>query len=557
MKKFLISALLLSFCAGPASGQEAVPPAEEAVIKGEKLRYEPVDKPAAARDLEDVIVMEPQEDVSAARGEEVSFEAKGPPRPAEKSAKKDIMLMDIKTQELAAGKILTLKECVDIAVKNHLQLDIAKKNVTLGEMRLWEARRNMLPAVSMKMEETYGEVYGRRYRGVKNTIEGQQTIFKGGELYFIMKQAETNLKIVKEECGRIKNDLVLQAKKQFYGVAKSKENLIFQLELKKEVDAVSAMVGKAFDAGAISRIEFLNVTSQAGQVDFQLVSAKGDLSIAQLILKQTMNVDPSDDFDIRAGLEFREAGVDYHTLLKVAFANRPEIRIGLMMMDYYDYELKVAKARGWPKVDVMGSWGLAKENYIAEDNMPTAQGTTDAVDKLSQQWYGGLKVSMPFWGSTGEYSFTREQWPSVVSAFQGTEARTNSAKFNVLDNLKYYSDRKSAEIDRDRSKQEYIKAKQDVTLEVREGCFNYEKAVIQLKTAESKVKYQERELELTRFKRGLDETPDSGVVETMIRFYQEKFGHVQAVTDCLTALAAIEKAVGVEDYFEVYDNAKK
>lgn len=549
-------------CTGPASGQDAAPPAEEAVMKGEKLQYELAEKAGASEDLEDIIVMEPQEDVSGKRSEETYFEEKDPSLPAaEKTAKKDIRLIDIKAQERETGKIFNLKECIDIAVKNHLQLEIAKKNVTLGEMRLWESRRNMLPSVSMKTEETYGKVYGRRYRGAKSSIEGQQTIFKGGELYFIMKQAETNLKIVKEEYGRIKNDLVLQVKKQFYGVAKSKENLTFQFELKKEVDAISAMVRKAFDAGVISRIEFLNVTSQAGQVDFQLVSARGDLSIAELILKQTMNVDPSDDFDIKADLEFREADVDYHKMLELALANRPDVKIAYMMMDYYNYELRVAKAKGWPKVDAMGSWGLAKENYIEEDNgpTPTAGGgvTTDPQDKLQQQWYGGLKVSMPFWGSTGEYSVTREQWAPVVSAYQGTEALTNSAKFNILDNLKYYSDKKSAEIDHDRSRQEYIKAKNDVTLEVREGCFNYEKSVIQLKTADSKLKYQERELELTRFKRGLDETPDSGVVETLIKFYQEKFGHVQAMTDCITALAAIEKAVGVEDYFETAKRAGK
>lgn len=567
MRKFLVCTLLLFFCAGPVSGQDAASSAEEAVMRGEKLQYEPAAKSAAAagEELKDVIVMEPQEDMNAARAEEAPFDA-GPDvipiKPAEKSSKKDIKLMDIKTQEKANGKIFTLKECVDIAVKNHLQLEIAKKNVTLGEMRLWEARRNMLPSISMKTEETYGRVYGRRYRGQKSSIEGQQTLFKGGELYFIMKQADTNLKIIREEYGRIKNDLVLQVKKQFYAVAKSKENLAFQVELKKEVDVISAMVKRGFDAGTISRIESLNIASQASQADFQLVSAKGDLSVAELILKQTMNVDPSDNFDIKAELKFREADVDYHKMLELAFANRPEVKIAYMMMDYYNYELRVAKAKGWPKVDVMGSWGLAKENFIEEDNGPngvTSDGAPikDPEDKLEQQWYGGLKVSMPFWGSTGEYSFTQEQWAPMVSAYQGTQARTNSAKFSVLDDLKYFSEKKSAEIDKDRSRQEYIKSKQDVTLEVREGCFNYEKSVIQLKTAESKIKYQERELELTRFRRGLDETPDSVVVEALIKFYQEKFSHIQAVTDCITALAAIEKAVGVEDYFETAKGAGK
>ena len=112
-----------------------------------------------------------------------------------------------------------------------------------------------------------------------------------------------------------------------------------------------------------------------------------------------------------------------------------------------------------------------------------------------------------------------------------------------------YSDKQLADIDYDRSRQEMNKTKNDVTLEVREGCFNYEKALIQLETAANKVKYQETDAELMRMKRGMDEVQDSNVVDSLIKVAQEKFGYVQAMTDCKTALAALEKAVGVEDYF--------
>lgn len=538
MKNILIVAALLLLWGQPALG--------------EKLEYVPAKDGVAVGELEDVIVMEPQEDPAVKYEKEDPAEVRKKAEP--KSATKDIQLIDLKSSSENNEKTYGVDDCVDIAIKNHIQLEIANKNIKLGEMRLWEARRNMLPSLSMKTEETYGEVYGRRYRGIKSVLEGQFTIFKGGELYFTLKQSEINLKIVKEEYRRIKNDLVAQVKKQFYGVAKSKENLKIQSELKKETDAMASMVKKGHEQGAISKMEFLNVSSQASQVDFQLVSANGDLSVAELILRQTMNVEPNERFDIKVDLNFKEVNADYKDLLDAAFANRPEIKIANMMKEYYGYELKIAKAKGWPKVDLMGSWGLAKENYIAEDNGPTGVGPNgrdiaDMVDKLEQQWYGGLKTSVPFWGSTGEYSFTREQWPSVVSAYQGTEARTNTAKINVLDNLKYYSERKSAEIDYDKSRQEFLKAKHDVTLEVKESCFSYEKAVVQLRTAREKLKYKEKEVELLRFKRGLEEAPDSDVIEKMIELSQEKFGHVQALTDCLTTVAVLNKAVGVDDYF--------
>lgn len=459
-------------------------------------------------------------------------------------------LISIANPQKGALNVFSLDDCINIAIKNHLPLQIANKNVKLAEMRLWESRRNMLPTVSARWEESYGKVDARRYVGKKEYIEGQQAVFHGGELFFTMKQAEVNLKIVKKDYERIKNDLILQVKKGYYTLAKAKENLGIQAELSDEVDKAFDMVARAFDAGVVSKLEFLNVSSQASQVKFQLASATGDESVAELILKQAMNVDSKEKIEIEPELEFKKFDIDFDETMKLAFRNRPEMLINSMMVDYYKYEKDIAKAKGWPKVDIMGSWGLAKEEYISEDNQPKADGTTDADRKLEQQWYAGFKASMPFWGSTTEYSVTKEQWVPVISTRHGTAATTQAVKFNLWDNFKYYSDKQSADIDLDRARQEFTKIKQDITLEVKEGCFNYEKALIQLETSSNKLKYQEKDLELTRLKRGMDEALDSNVIESMIKFAQERFGYIQALTDCRIAIAAVNKAIGVADYFK-------
>ena len=194
---------------------------------------------------------------------------------------------------------------------------------------------------------------------------------------------------------------------------------------------------------------------------------------------------------------------------------------------------------------------MAKENFIAKDSgVDPADPNADYPDKLEQQWYGGVKCSIPIWGSTGEYSYVKEVWAPVVNTVKGTRTITNSYKFNFLDNLAQYSEKASSDVDFDRARQELIKTKQDVTLEVKESCFNYEKALLQLDTATNKVKYQEGDLELTKFRRQMDEAQDSNVIDSMIKLAQEKFGYVQAVSDCHIAIASISKAVGIPDYFK-------
>ncbi len=446
-----------------------------------------------------------------------------------------------------AGQIYSLKDCIDIAVKNHLPLQIAKKSVKLAEMRLFEARRNMLPSATIDYQEYHGIITGQAYIGRKQTIEGQQPIFHGGELFYTVKQSEVNLEITKNDYNRIRNELVLQVKKAYYTLAKAKGNLRMQRDLSKEVDRTFDMVTRQADASVISKIEVMNVNSQASQVKYQLVSAEGDLSIAELILKQAMNVDTKDEIDVKENLEFKKVTVDYEKALLAAMVNRPEMKINSMMIDYYNYGKGIAKAKLWPKVDLLGSWGLAKEEIAPEDAIVGE--ALDADQKLAAQWYAGLKVGMPFWGTTGEYSLTKEHWVPVVSTTHGTDATTMEFKFKILDKLDSLSEQRLSDIDFDKARQELTKIKQDVTLEVKENCFNYEKALIQSQTAENKVKYQSSDLELVKLKRGLDEAQDSNVIDSMIKLAQEKFGYLQALADCHISLASINKAVGIEDYY--------
>ncbi|MFA6078701.1 MAG: TolC family protein [Candidatus Omnitrophota bacterium] len=457
------------------------------------------------------------------------------------------------TAPLAKGfsAMLTMKDCIDIAVKNHIPLQVAQKSIKLADQRLWEARRNMLPTVGIRFEEYSGRVQAREYTGRKQYLEGQQPVYHGGELYYTMKQAEVNLEVVKTDYARIRNELVLQVKKGYYTLLKSRENLKLQQELSGEVAKIYDMVNRQAEVNIIPKLEVLNVSSQVGQVKFQLASADGDEAVAELILKQAMNVDYKENLNIQPKGKFKKIDVEYERVLKAALMNRPEMKINELMIAYYNYEKYIARAKGRLKLDLMGNWGLAKEEFASQDRLgPTAGGGYDQDQKMEQQWYAGVKGSIPFWGSTAEYSWTKEQWTPVVSAYQGTEATTQTYKFNFLDNLKVYSDKISAEIDFDRSRQELVKIRQDITLEAREGCFAYEKAILQLDTATNKVMYQEKDLEVNKLKRGLDELPDSTIIESSIKLAQEKFGYVQAVTDCFLAVASLNKAIGVDEYFE-------
>jgi len=170
-------------------------------------------------------------------------------------------------QALAESGLVTLdlNDCIKIAEANHIQAIVARKSIKLAEMRLFEARRNMLPSATIVVERSKGRVSDADYLGRKQYIEGQQPIYHGGELYFTMKQAEVNLQIAKNDHQRVKNDLVLQVKKAYYTLEKATENAILQHALSKEVEKICSIASKGYEAGVVARVEYLNVNSQTSR----------------------------------------------------------------------------------------------------------------------------------------------------------------------------------------------------------------------------------------------------------------------------------------------------
>ena len=439
---------------------------------------------------------------------------------------------------------LDLEECIAIAAENHLPLLIAKKQLKLAEFRLLEAKRKLGPTVTAKWEISGGQVVERYYDGEKITFEGKQPIFYGGELIFSVKQAKINLEVVKTDFGRIKNEMILQVKKAYYSLDKSKKTLKIQSKLYKRTKEFYDIARGGYEAGVVSYIEFLEVNSKYNQINFQVVSAEEDLSVANLLLQQAMNIE--EEVEIA---EVGEPGITELNLedcFNLAYLNRPEIKIRRLFFEYFEYEEKIAKARAnFPRVDLLGSYGNTREDFLVQD-----LANRDHPRGLGPEYYVGTKISLPLWGSTLGYSYTQEDWQPVVQTLHGTAATTHRMTLSLLDKLEDISKVHEAELEHMRSQDEMDKKKQEITLEVKETFFKYKKAILLMNIAKSKIDFQSKQVEILEVKCELGEAQSSDVIEEMIRLAEEEFSYVQAISDYFTAIAALNKAVGLDDYFK-------
>ncbi|MGB2705247.1 MAG: TolC family protein [Candidatus Omnitrophota bacterium] len=446
--------------------------------------------------------------------------------------------------EVPKRSMMTLEECIQIALDNHLPLRIAEKQLKLAKFRLLEAQRKIGPSFATKLETSSGEVQGRKYTGAKVTVEGKQPVFYGGELVFSVGQAKTNLKIVRNDYDRIKNELILQVEKAYYSVDKAGKALGIQEKLQSRIAELYSMVKSGYEANVIAQIEFLEISSQHNQAGFQVLSATEDCSIANLLLQQSMNVDR--DVEIAGTGEPRIIELDLENCFGLASLNRPELRIGRLSLEYFGYEKKIMQARAtFPRVDFLGMYGNMREDFV--------KGDLSGKDPrgLGPEYYVGMKASWPFWGSTVGYSSTKETWQSVVSAYQGTESVTHSITFDILNKMEDLSGLQEAELELMRALEEVNRKEQEITLEVKETFFKYRKAIVLMGVAGSKVEFQTKQVEILEIRRQLGEAQYSDVAEELIKLAEERFSFVQAIADYFIAIASLNKAIGIERYFEI------
>ena len=447
------------------------------------------------------------------------------------------------SDDAADGERLALDECISIAIDNHLPLKIATKQLELAEFRLMEAWRKMGPSATIKWEASDGRVSGRYYDGNKISIEGKQPLFYGGELVASVRQAKVNKEIVKTDYDRIRNEVILQVKKAYYSLDKAGKALGIQENLHDRAEELYNMTEAGYNGEVIAQVEFLEVSSQYNQTNFQVASAREDRAMANLILQQAMNVDR--EIRIVSLGEPKIINLSLEDCFNLASLNRPEIKISRLSMEHFELEKKIMDARAfWPRVDLLGMYGNMREDFIQYDRDEQPPRT------LGPEYYVGTKVSLPIFGSTLGYSFTKEDWQPIVRTLQGTKSNSHELTFSVFDKLEDLSAVREADLEFMRSQDDMNKKRQEITLEVKEVFFKYKKALFLIDLAKTKLRFQAKQVEILKVRRELGEVQYSDVVEEMIRLAEEEFSYIQAISDYFGAIAAINKAIGLDDYFK-------
>lgn len=459
-----------------------------------------------------------------------------------------------------------LSDLVERAVQVDPSAKAAKEKISYAKRRIFAAVRDLLPAGEFGFDLSNGSLSADAYTSRKYNVKFTVPIFRGGVLWnTLLKEKADFLASQKEYDGKV-NELVDEVSRAYFELIRSRA--VYQdrrqvAEMSKKYRDIS---NRKHVEGLISEIEYLNVDSLAGQIDYDVETAKQELELAQLELGRYLDLNRLDElelaplYDIDAMIEKKAspdaAGYDSEgrapvTLAKsldefveLAYQHRPELQVEAYQLRSARLEEKIKFGEFLPQVDLTMEFGEKGEAFVRNADDPPH----------FPEWHLGLEVNQNLFGNKVEYNFKNDENPPSVSQFQqgtGSQTTSRAVKLGFLDGLAEYVELKDAKVKKLEQIAALEKKEQEVIREVKEAYYDFQKAQIQVASSIKRYQYREKLVKLAQVRLEKAEIEISEFLQSEIDRAEERSKLHRALSDFFKARSKLNRAIGIRDFVPI------
>lgn len=268
----------------------------------------------------------------------------------------------------------TLKQCVDYAVENNIDLRQQSLNVKSAEIDLSTSKNSRLPNLNGNIGQDFN--FGRSIRTTTNAVGTGNTgstsfgistsvpLFTGFRISNQIKSDELNLQAAVEGLKKAKENLELQVVSLYLDVLFKKEIL---KAYKDQVSYSSQQVERTqllLEAGKVPSSQLYDIKAQLAKDELNVTMANNDLDLSLLNLSQSLNLPTTkEDFDIE---EPNLGDVVYDNISSIippdqvytmALETKPHVKEAQYKLGSSQKLLKVAQSGYYPTLDMTMRYG--------------------------------------------------------------------------------------------------------------------------------------------------------------------------------------------------------
>ncbi|MBD8389287.1 TolC family protein [Dysgonomonas sp. BGC7] len=300
----------------------------------------------------------------------------------------------------------TLRQCIDYAVENNIELQQQSLNVKSAEIDLSTTKNSRLPDLNASLGQGFD--FGRSISDDNTSVASNSSrssfnvktsipLFTGFKIPNQIKVDKLNLQAATEGLKKAKENLELQVVSLFLEVLFKKE---IQKAYEEQFNQSKFQVDKTeilLQTGKIPASQLYDIKAQAAKDELNIIQASNDLSLSLLNLSQSLNLPVSEGFDI-VQPDLGDDAIDNNigsvlppnNVYQMALGIKPHVKEAELKLESSKKSLKVAQSGYWPTLNFEANY----QTYYLKLSGVRGMGFFDQMNKRGSESLG-FSLSIP------------------------------------------------------------------------------------------------------------------------------------------------------------------
>lgn len=318
-----------------------------------------------------------------------------------------LMLMSMPTE--CAARQWSLKDCIDYALANNIQLQKAKVQQLSALEDIKQSQSALLPSLSLSTsqnvsynpwpEQGSAMIAGNKvqadvkkvYYNGSYSLSGNWTVWNGGQNTNTVKLNKLAAEQARLDSAVTANNVLEQIAQLYVQILYSDEAISVTKGSLKTSQTNEERGKTMVSVGKMSKADLAQLTAQRAEDEYSIVEAESNLRNYKRQLKQLLQIADNDEFDVVIPSTTDEMALKDVPALNDVYAasltQRPEIQNAKLGIESSDLSVKIAKAGKMPTVGLNA--GLSTSTTSMNSN-----GWGNQV-KNNFTVGGGVTVSIP------------------------------------------------------------------------------------------------------------------------------------------------------------------
>ncbi len=360
--------------------------------------------------------------------------------------KKILFLALLVVSNVSFGQdMMTYKDCLDLALKNNLDIQRALNNEQITKFQYRASYGNLLPYIygTMNNKNSWGREIDPKTnvfvnQDIKNFVGYINTsfnLFSGFSTLNSIKLAKEERKISKSAVKKIENEVTISLAEKFITILYLQEIVVANQEQIKSSEKQLEVTLLKFNSGVIPESEVFKVKSQKATEEMNLLTNQNHLTDNMISLKQLMNaplekeivlIKPILNLDKNVTLE-----EDPYSLIKKAIAINPLYEMSLLKEKKARTTLALSRAPLYPSINFLYQYG---SNYTNTDIVVTSKEIIPLKDQVRNNEVNIFRVSLvvPIFSQFDNYSKIKTNKLLLKQSKMDTQMAQNQLSKEVL-----------------------------------------------------------------------------------------------------------------------------